>query len=135
MIAARIGPDIRFAVVAAKAYFARHPMPQMPRDLVGHRCINLRFPTLGGLYAWEFEKEGRELKVRVDGQPMFNGIFQILDGALTGLGPAYVPEGIAEPHLPKGVWCACLRIGARRGQGIIFITPRGVSNHLRSRCS
>jgi len=113
MIAARIGPDIRFAVVATKAYFAKHPAPKTPRDLVNHRCINLRFPTHGGLYAWEFERAGRELKVRVDGQLTLNGIFQVLDGALAGLGVAYVPEDIAEPYIAKGrlirvleEWCA-----------------------------
>jgi len=102
MIAVRIGPDIRFAVVGAKSYFAKRPQPKTPQDLVGHTCINLRFPTHGGLYAWEFEQRGRELKVRVEGQLVFNGIFQILDAALGGFGLAYVPEDLAQPHLAKG---------------------------------
>ena len=102
MIAVRVGPDIRFAVVGAKSYFAKRPQPKTPQDLVGHTCINLRFPTHGGLYAWEFEQRGRELKVRVEGQLVFNGIFQILDAALGGFGLAYVPEDLAQPHLAKG---------------------------------
>jgi DNA-binding transcriptional LysR family regulator len=67
MIAVRIGPDVRFVVVGAKSYFARRPPPRTPQDLIGHNCINLRLPTYGGLYAWEFAKGGRELKVRVEG--------------------------------------------------------------------
>jgi DNA-binding transcriptional LysR family regulator len=102
MIAVRIGPDVRFAVVGAKSYFAKQPPPKTPQDLVGHACINLRFPTHGGLYAWEFERDGRELKVRVEGQLVFNGIFQVLDAALAGFGLAYVPEDLAQPHLAEG---------------------------------
>jgi DNA-binding transcriptional LysR family regulator len=102
MIAVRIGPDIRFAVVGAKSYFASRSPPETPHDLIGHNCINLRFPTHGGLYAWEFERDGRELKVRVDGQLVFNGIFQVLDAALAGLGLVFVPEDLAQPHLAKG---------------------------------
>ncbi|MDE1146578.1 MAG: LysR family transcriptional regulator [Azospirillaceae bacterium] len=102
MIAVRIGPDVRFAVVAAPSYFAGRPVPETPQDLVGHNCINLRFPTYGGLYAWEFEKDGRELKVRVEGQLVFNGVFQVLDAALDGFGLAYVPEDLAQPYLADG---------------------------------
>jgi len=72
MIAVRIGPDMRMAVVGAPSYFARRPRPKKPQDLVSHDCINLRLPTFGGLYAWEFERAGRELKVRVEGQLVFN---------------------------------------------------------------
>lgn len=102
MIAVRIGPDVRFAVVGAKSYFAKRSPPKTPQDLIGHNCINLRLPTYGGLYAWEFEKDGRELKVRVEGQLVFNGIFQVLDAALAGLGLAFAPEDLAEPYLAKG---------------------------------
>jgi DNA-binding transcriptional LysR family regulator len=102
MIAVRIGPDVRFAVVGAKSYFARRPPPKTPQDLIGHTCINLRLPTYGGLYAWEFERGGRELKVRVEGQLVFNGIFPVLDAALAGFGLAFVPEDLAQPHLTKG---------------------------------
>src|SRR5208282_1299556 len=86
MIAVRIGPDVRFAVVGAKSYFAKRPAPKTPQDLIGHNCINLRLPTYGGLYAWEFEKDGRELRVRVEGQLVFSSVFQALDAALAGLG-------------------------------------------------
>jgi DNA-binding transcriptional LysR family regulator len=101
MIAVRIGPDIRMAVVASPTYFSRHQEPKTPQDLVAHNCINLRLPTHGGLYAWEFEKGKRELKVRVDGQLVFNTSVQMLNAALTGFGLAYVPEGLAQPHIAK----------------------------------
>jgi DNA-binding transcriptional LysR family regulator len=113
MIAARIGPDMRMAVVGAPSYFARRSPPKTPHDLIGHECINLRLPTYGGLYAWEFEKGGRELKVRVEGQLVFNMTTYMLNAALAGFGLAYVPEDLAEPHLAKGRlkrvlkdWCA-----------------------------
>src|SRR5262249_10882936 len=68
MISIRIAPDMRMAVVGAPAYFAERKPPKVPQDLTDHNCINLRLPTHGGLYAWEFEKHGREMNVRVDGQ-------------------------------------------------------------------
>jgi DNA-binding transcriptional LysR family regulator len=102
MIAVRVGPDMRFAAVGAKSYFAKRPPPKTPQDLVGHACINLRLPTHGGLYAWEFERNGRELKVRVEGQLVFNGVFQVLNAALAGFGIAYMPEDLAQPHIAKG---------------------------------
>jgi DNA-binding transcriptional LysR family regulator len=102
MIAVRIGPDMRMAVVGAPSYFAKWPQPKKPQDLTDHECINLRLPTYGGLYAWEFEKGDRELKVRVEGQLVFNGTFQMLNAALDGFGLAYVPEDLAQPHLAKG---------------------------------
>src|SRR5437588_2192537 len=113
MIAVRIGPDVRFAVVGTKSYFAKRSAPKTPQDLITHNCVNLRLPTYGGLYAWEFERDGRELRVRVEGQLAFNGIFQVLEAALAGLGLAYVPEDLAQPHLVGGrlqrvleEWCA-----------------------------
>jgi DNA-binding transcriptional LysR family regulator len=102
MIAVRIGPDLRMAVVGAPSYFRKRPEPKKPQDLIGHNCINLRLPTHGGLYSWEFEKGGRELKVRVEGQMTFNGAAQMLNAALAGYGLAYIPEGMVEPHLAKG---------------------------------
>ena len=102
MISVRIGPDLRFVVVAAKAYLAKRPPPKIPQDLIGHSCINLHLPTYGGLYAWEFQLGGREVKVRVEGQLVFNGIYQVLDAALAGFGLAYVPEDLAQPYLAKG---------------------------------
>jgi len=102
MIAVRIGPDMRMAVVGAPAYFAKRSPPKAPQDLTAHNCINLRLPTHGGMYAWEFEKGNRELKVRVDGQLVFNGTHQIFNAALAGLGLAYVPEDMAQPYLASG---------------------------------
>jgi DNA-binding transcriptional LysR family regulator len=102
MIAVRIGPDMRMAVVASPAYFARRQKPLTPQDLTDHNCINMRLPTYGGLFAWEFEKEGREVNVRVDGQLVFNTIRQRLDSALQGLGLAYMPEDVAAPCVASG---------------------------------
>ncbi len=102
MVAVRIGPDERMAVVGAPAYYKGRLEPKTPQQLVEHVCINLRLPTHGGLYAWEFEKDGRELRVRVDGQLFFNGTNQMLNAALAGLGLAYLPEQLTRPHLDKG---------------------------------
>jgi len=102
MIAVRIGPDMRVAVVGAPSYFRTRSEPKKPQDLIAHNCINLRLPTHGGLYAWEFEKGARELKVRVEGQLIFNGTFQMLNAALAGFGLAYVPEDLAQPHVAEG---------------------------------
>jgi DNA-binding transcriptional LysR family regulator len=102
MIAVRIGPDMRMAVVGSPAYFRKYPEPKKPQDLTAHNCINLRLPTYGSLYAWEFERQGRELKVRVDGQLVLGNISQIEKAALAGLGLAWVPEDVARPHIAKG---------------------------------
>lgn len=116
MIAVRIGPDWRFCVVGAPAYFDRRSPPAIPQELTNHRCINLRLTTAGGLYAWEFEKDGRELNVRVDGQLTFNSVIPVLRAALDGMGLAYVPEGLAKPYLEDGRlravladWCPTLQ--------------------------
>ena len=101
MVAVRIGPDMRMAVVGAPSYFQTRPEPEKPQDLIDHNCITLRLPH-GGLYAWEFERDGRELRVRVDGQLTYNTTAQELNAALAGLGLAYVPESMAQPHLAKG---------------------------------
>jgi DNA-binding transcriptional LysR family regulator len=102
MIAVRIAPDMRIAVVGAPSYFTNRSEPKRPQDLIGHDCINLRLPTHGGLYAWEFEKGARELRVRVEGQLTFNGTFQMLNAALAGFGLAYIPEDLAQPYIAKG---------------------------------
>ncbi|MBB3610586.1 LysR family transcriptional regulator [Rhizobium sp. BK602] len=102
MISVRISPDIRFAVVGAPSYFIGRTEPQRPEDLVQHCCINLRLPTYGGLWAWEFEEDGREIKVRVEGQVTFNNIYDIRDAAIDGFGLAYVPEDIAAPDITDG---------------------------------
>jgi DNA-binding transcriptional LysR family regulator len=102
MIAMRIGPDMRMAVVGSAAYFARYPKPLVPMDLMQHNCITLRMPTYGGLYLWEFEKNGQELKVRVEGQLVFNNIAMRLEAALQGLGLAYLPQDLVQEHVAQG---------------------------------
>jgi DNA-binding transcriptional LysR family regulator len=113
MVAVRIGPDLCMAVVGAPSYFERHPKPRKPQDLTVHDCINIRLPTYGGIYAWEFEKRGRELKVRVDGQLVFNNLALRLNAALAGLGLAYLPEDQVRLYVAEGKlvrvlddWCA-----------------------------
>jgi len=102
MVAVRIAPDRRFVVVGAPAYLARQAPPVVPKDLLSHRCINLRLPTHGALYAWEFRKGRREMQVRVDGQVTVNGTYQKLQAALGGLGLAYLPEDLAAPYIASG---------------------------------
>lgn len=102
MIAVRIGPDFRMVVVGAPAYFAARDKPVLPQDLTGHNCANLRLPTYGGLYAWEFEKDGRQLQVQVQGQMIFNSTPHMLTAALDGYGLAYVPEDLALNHIAGG---------------------------------
>jgi len=102
MIAVRIGPDMRMAVVGAPSYFERRPRPKKPQDLTAHDCINLRLPTYGGLYAWEFAKGGRELKVRVEGQLVFNNISLRMNAVLAGVGLAYLPEDQVQTPIAEG---------------------------------
>lgn len=102
MIAVRIGPDMCMAVVGSPSYFASRQRPQTPQDLTAHDCINIRLPTYGGLYAWEFEKDGRELKVRVEGKLVFSNITLRLNAALSGIGLAYLPEDQVQPHIAQG---------------------------------
>jgi DNA-binding transcriptional LysR family regulator len=102
MIATRIGPDMRMSVVGSPAYFADRALPTNPRDLTEHQCNNLRLPTNGGLYAWEFAKDQEALKVRVSGQVTYNGVYPLLEAALDGFGLSYVPEDIADPHVEAG---------------------------------
>lgn len=102
MIAVRVGPDMRMVVVGAPAYLAAHPAPKVPQELTAHACINLRMTTSGGLYAWEFEKGGRELRVRVDGPLVFNNVGMILKAATAGFGLACVPEDHARPFIADG---------------------------------
>jgi DNA-binding transcriptional LysR family regulator len=112
MIAVRIGPDLRMAAVASPSYFAAHTKPKIPQDLVRHSCINIRLQTYGGIYAWEFEKNGRPLNVRVNGQIVCNSSPSVLSAALLGLGIAYLPEDMVRVHIVQkglvrvlGDWC------------------------------
>ncbi|MER8911127.1 LysR family transcriptional regulator [Mesorhizobium sp. M0854] len=106
MIAVRIGPDWRLVAVASPEYFSRHPVPTAPQDLVDHDCINMRQATFGGLYAWEFARDGRDLRVRVEGQLTFNSSIPMIEAAISGFGIAYVPENLVSQHIAKG----CLRL-------------------------
>ncbi len=112
MIAVRIGPDLRMAAVASPVYFAAHGKPKTPQDLLSHSCINMQLLTYGGLYAWEFEKNGRPLNVRVNGQIICNNSAAILSAAMAGLGIAYMPEDMARAAISQkslirvlGDWC------------------------------
>lgn len=102
MIALPISPRLRMAAVATPAYFEKHAVPKVPEDLTRHNCINIRFPTSGGLYVWEFERRGREVNVRVDGQAVFNTSPHIVLAALDGLGIAFLPEEEFAPHIEEG---------------------------------
>lgn len=113
MIAVKISPDVRMVIVGSPAYFARHPEPKTPNDLSDHNCINLRLLSAGGLYAWELEKEGREVRVRVDGQLVFNNIGMIVRAAKAGLGLGFVMEDHIAEEIASGElvrvlddWCA-----------------------------
>src|SRR5580698_573047 len=102
MIAMPIGPDLRMVAVAAPSYLAGRALPRKPQDLTEHVCVNLRLSTRGGIYAWEFEKRGREFRVRVDGQFMVNGIAPMLVATLDGCGVGYLPLDLVQPYLDKG---------------------------------
>lgn len=102
MIAVRIAPDLRMAVVGSPDYFSKYALPKTPRDLASHNCINLRLPTYGSLYAWEFERGGQELNVRVEGQLVFNSSSQILRAVLAGFGLACLPEDMVQPFVKDG---------------------------------
>ncbi|MGA7803694.1 LysR substrate-binding domain-containing protein, partial [Bradyrhizobium sp.] len=113
MIAVRIGPDFRMAVVGAPSYFAERAKPKRPQDLTAHACINIRLPTHGGIYPWEFEKRGRALRVRVEGQLVFTNIALRLKAVRAGLGLAYLPEDQIKDDVAQGRlirlledWCA-----------------------------
>ncbi|MBY3201350.1 LysR family transcriptional regulator [Rhizobium laguerreae] len=113
MIAVKIGPEMRMAVVGAKSYFQQHPWPELPQDLTAHNCIQIRMPTYGNILAWEFEKDGHEVRVRVEGQLVFNNIAMRMDAVKRGLGLAYMPEDQVADHIARGElirvledWCA-----------------------------
>jgi DNA-binding transcriptional LysR family regulator len=112
MIAVRLGPDLRMAAVAAPSYFTNRARPKAPQELTAHACINLRLPTYGGLYAWEFEKNGRPLNVKVEGQLVLNSPTALVSAALAGLGIAYLPDDMVRAPLADkklvrllGDWC------------------------------
>ncbi|MDQ4166392.1 LysR substrate-binding domain-containing protein, partial [Pseudomonas aeruginosa] len=102
MIAVRISPDMRIAVIGSPSYFAGRSQPKKPQDLAEHNCINLRLPTHGGLMVWDFRKGKREIKVRVTGQWIYNSISPIVRAALEGQGLAFLPEDAVAEHLAEG---------------------------------
>lgn len=108
MVAVRIGPDWRLVAVGSPGYFAARPMPRTPQELMGHNCISRRLERVGGLYAWEFEKDGEEVRVRVEGQLIFNADKEMIDAALQGHGIAFVPESAVAAHLAAGRLCLAL---------------------------
>ncbi|WP_334188931.1 LysR family transcriptional regulator [Noviherbaspirillum sp.] len=109
MIAVRMAPDMQMAIVGSPDYFAGMRAPVVPQDLMQHRCINLRLPTSGGLYVWEFVKKGRELKVRTEGPLVFNTIDLIIDAAVNGFGLGYVPLDQVQKHLDSGQLISVLK--------------------------
>jgi DNA-binding transcriptional LysR family regulator len=116
IVAVRIGPDVSYSVVASPNYLERHGPPSIPQDLTGHNCVNLRLPTSGGLYAWEFERDGREFSMRVEGQLTLSNIAPAIDAALDGIGLAYVPTDLVQPYVDNGrlrrvlsEWCPTFR--------------------------
>jgi DNA-binding transcriptional LysR family regulator len=134
MIAVRIGPDMCMAVVGAPSYFARQTRPKHPQELTAHDCINIRLPTQGGLYVWEFEKRGRELRVRVDGRLIFNNLALRLNAALAGLGLAYLPEDQVQAHLAKGRLIRVLEDWCPPFSGYISITRAVDKTRQHSPC-
>jgi DNA-binding transcriptional LysR family regulator len=113
MVAVRVGPDFRMAVVATPGYFEGKQLPRTPQDLQGHSCVNLRLPTRGGIYPWEFEKGRRELNVHVEGQLIFNNLWMRLHAVKAGLGIGFLPEDIVQDDIAAGRlvrvladWCA-----------------------------
>ena len=134
MIAVRIGPDACMAVVGALSYFEQRPLPKKPQDLIAHDCINLRLPTFGGLYAWEFEKGKRELKVRVEGQLVFNGTGMILNAALAGFGLAYLPEDEVRTRVAEGKLIRVLA-NVSAFSWIPSLLSEPPPGHVRFRCS
>jgi DNA-binding transcriptional LysR family regulator len=123
MISARIGPDICLAVVGAPSYFAQRTPPLHPYDLTAHQCINFLLPSQGGFYVWEFTEDGKDFKVRVDGQLAFSNVFNSLEATLDGFGLAYIPEEIVEPYIKSGRLVRALQRFAPRWDGFHLYYP------------
>ena len=123
MIAVRISPDWRFVVVGTADYFRRRSVPEHPGELTSHQCINLRLASAGALYAWEFEKDGRDIEVKVGGQVVLDNIVSVLHAALDGLGLAFVPEDLAQPHIESGRLRTALEDWCPKIQGYHLYCP------------
>jgi DNA-binding transcriptional LysR family regulator len=107
MVAVKIGPDLRLAVVGSPSYFAEHGVPLSPHELTEHRCVNIRQSTKGGFYVWEFEKDGREVNVRVEGPLILNDSSMIYKAAEQGLGLACVMEDLVGDQIAS---CKLVRV-------------------------
>lgn len=131
MAAVPISPDIRMSIVGAPSYLSKHPTPKLPTDLSDHRCINTRFSSRAGVYAWELSKGKRHVRVRVDGPWTFNSTYLVLHAALSGAGLAYLPEQLALPHLASGRLVAVLKDWCPTFPGLqIYYASRQVSPAL-----
>ncbi|MDU7367935.1 MAG: LysR substrate-binding domain-containing protein, partial [Acinetobacter baumannii] len=102
MIAVRISPDVKMAVIATPAYFEQYGIPHTPKDLINHQCIGYRLTTQGSVYAWEFVKDGQETKVKIQGQWIFNESYEIAQAVRAGFGLAYIPEDLIREDLKEG---------------------------------
>ncbi|HYX46270.1 MAG TPA: LysR substrate-binding domain-containing protein [Sphingomicrobium sp.] len=122
------------AAVASPAYFAEHKSPRAPQDLATHNCINLRFPTRGGLYAWEFEKAGRALNVHVDGQLIVHEIELARSAAIDGIGIAYLPDDYVSAEVQAGKLVPVLQDWSPPFAATTSIIPAGASNIQLSLC-
>lgn len=129
MVAVRISPDVRFLVVCSPDYLEGKSGPETPEDLLAHKCINLRLNSTGGLYAWEFERENRASKIRVEGQLAFNSSTQILSAALDGFGFAYLPENLIKEYLDSGALLSVLEEWCPFEPGLYMYYP----NHQQHR--
>lgn len=140
MIAVRIGPDMRMAVVATPGYFKQRASPKTPHDLAAHNCINLRLPTHGEYLAWEFDRKGQSVNARVDGQWAFSSSPPMREAALAGFGLAYLPEDMVLWTMsPRGVLCGCWSTGASLLPATTSTTPIAAippapSNWWSTRC-
>ncbi|OCX66874.1 LysR family transcriptional regulator [Thioclava sp. SK-1] len=123
MIAQRIGPDVRLLCVATPAYWQAHGRPETPQDLMDHNCINVRLPSHGGLYAWEFEKDGRELRVHTPGQLVFNAIGPMVAATLDGIGVSFMPDFYVADHLTSGRLEAVLGSWSQPFDGLHLFYP------------
>ncbi len=123
MVAVRVGPDVSYAVVGSPEYFGRRPVPSTPYDLTDHDCVNLRLPTSGALYAWEFEKDGREFSVRVEGQLVMSNIEPAIDAALDGVGLCYAPRDLVRRYLDRGEFLEVLADWTPTFQGYHLYYP------------
>ena len=123
MIAVRIGQDVKMAVVATPQYFEKYGMPQTPQELTKYPCIGFRLTTQGGIYAWEFAKDGLEIKIKIQGQWVFNESYHIVDAVRLGVGLAYIPEELVQQDLEQGLLVKVLEAYSITFQGYHLYYP------------